>query len=222
VDGPQDLGGKMGFGPIDPEPETSEPLFHAPWEPRVLGVTLSCGALGYWNLDGMRHARESLPPATYLSASYYQIWAYALEAMLIANGELSEEELRLGRMQAPGRAQSRRLPADKVPAVLRTGAPTRRDTGAEPRFAVGERVRTRNMHPEGHTRLPAYAREKTGTVLISHGCFVLPDTNAHGQGEQPEWLYTVGFDGHTLWGDDGDENATISIDAWESYLEHAE
>ncbi|MDQ0314467.1 nitrile hydratase subunit beta [Amorphus orientalis] len=222
MEGPQDLGGKMGFGPISPEPETEEPLFHAAWEPRVLGVTLCCGALGYWSLDGMRHARESLPPATYLSASYYQIWAYALENMLIANGELSEEELRLGRMRAPGRAQSKKLPAAKVPTVLRTGGPTLRETGAEPGFAVGDRVRTRNMHPDGHTRLPSYARDKTGTITARHGCHVLPDSNAHGRGEQPEWLYTVNFDGRTLWGDDGDPNVTVSIDAWESYLDHAE
>ena len=40
-------------------------------------------------------------------------------------------------------------------------------------------------------------------------------------GEAPQWLYTVVFDAGELWGRDGDANGTVSIDAWESYLERA-
>ena len=51
------------------------------------------------------------------------------------------------------------------------------------------------------------------------GSFVFPDTNAHGGGENPEWVYTVVFDGAEIWGEDAAPGLTVSIDAWESYLE---
>lgn len=221
MDGPQDLGGKMGFGPVSPEDEASEPLFHADWEKRALGITLCCAALGYWNLDSMRHARESLPPAVYLSSSYYEIWIRALENLLIANGEISAEELEQGAVQTPGKATSKTLAREAVAGVLRKGGPTDRPSDAKPRFVVGDRVHTRNMHPSGHTRLPAYARDKMGTIRARRGTFVLPDANAHGKGERPEWLYTVAFDGETLWGDEAEPRSTVFVDAWESYLEPA-
>jgi nitrile hydratase subunit beta len=53
------------------------------------------------------------------------------------------------------------------------------------------------------------------------GVFVFPDTNAHGRGEQPQWVYTLRFDARELWGETADPNHSVSIDAWESYLERA-
>ena len=58
-------------------------------------------------------------------------------------------------------------------------------------------------------------------IEAMHGGFVLPDTNAHGHGENPERLYTVVFTGPELWGDAADPTLTVSVDAWESYLEPA-
>jgi len=62
---------------------------------------------------------------------------------------------------------------------------------------------------------------KIGTVELLHGAHVFPDTNAHGAGEQPDWLYTVRFDASELWGRSGDATVSVSIDAWEAYLEPA-
>ena len=53
------------------------------------------------------------------------------------------------------------------------------------------------------------------------GCHVFPDAVATGAGEQPQWLYTVVFSGRELWGEDADPAATVSIDAFEPYLEPA-
>ena len=50
------------------------------------------------------------------------------------------------------------------------------------------------MHPPGHTRLPRYARGKLGRIEAVQGFHVFPDSNAHGRGEAPQWLYTVVFD----------------------------
>jgi nitrile hydratase len=82
-------------------------------------------------------------------------------------------------------------------------------------------VQAKNMHPLSHTRLPRYVRGRVGTVERVHGCHVFPDTNARGEGENPQWLYAVRFDGRELWGPDGDPTAMISIDAFEPYLEPA-
>ena len=217
MNGPHDLGGQMGCGPVSPEP--NEPVFHAEWEKRALGITLSCGAFGAWTLDESRHARENIPPAQYLDASYYEIWIRALETLLERHGFASDEEISAGhKLQEPPKPK-RVLTADMVPGVLARGGPCDRPVDTEPRFAVGDRVRTRNFNPVTHTRLPRYAREKTGVVEAVQGSFVFADDNAHGRGENPQWVYTVVFDGGEIWGEGADPTLTVSIDAWESYLE---
>ena len=209
----------MGHGPVAPEP--GEPVFHHEWERRALGLTLCCGALGHWGIDESRHARESLPPATYYGSSYYEIWARALTTLLLRHGEVTPDELREGRGLVPPRRAERRLTAERVPPVLAAGGPVDREAGTSPRFAPGQPVLTRNMHPTGHTRLPGYARDKLGTIEAVRGHHVFPDAHAHGGGERPQWLYTVAFDARALWGEDADPTLTVSIDAFEPYLDAA-
>lgn len=219
MNGPHDLGGQMGFGPV--APEADEPVFHAAWERRALGVTLATGAFGAWTIDESRHARENLHPATYYSASYYEIWIRALETLLERHGFVSADELEAGHKLWPGVKPKSVLHPSDVAAVLARGAPCNREVPAEPHFKPGDRVRTINEHPETHTRLPRYARGKQGTIEAVRDGFVFPDTNAHGKGESPQRVYTVCFDGRELWGQVADPALTVSIDAWESYLEHA-
>lgn len=219
MNGPHDLGGQHGFGPVSPEKD--EPIFHADWEKRALGLTLSCGAFGAWNIDESRHARENIAPAAYLSASYYEIWTRALETLLERHGFVSGEEIAAGAAQFPPAAPRRILKADMVEAVLARGGPCDRPLDTEPLFRAGDRVRTRNFHPEAHTRLPRYAKGKTGVVETVQGSFVFPDDNAHGRGENPQWVYTVVFEAGDIWGESAKPGQSISIDAWESYLEPA-
>ena len=220
MNGPQDLGGAMGFGPVSPEP--GEPTFHAAWEKRALALTLAAGAMGHWSIDESRHARESLHPADYYASTYYEIWIKALERLLVRHGFVTPDELRTGRSLADGTRPRRVLAAADVAPTIARGAPVERPPGARaPTFAPGDRVRTRVVHPAGHTRLPRYARGKAGTVEAVQGFHVFPDSNAHGAGEAPQWLYTVAFDARELWGPDGDPRGSVSIDAWESYLDPA-
>jgi nitrile hydratase len=219
MNGAQDLGGMMGFGPIAIEQD--EPWFHAEWERRAFGLTLAMGATGSWNIDMSRHARESLPPAEYLTSSYYEIWAKGVERLVVAAGLVSKEELTAGQSLAESAPIKWVLKAEDVPAVLARGGPAERPIEQAARFTVGDRVRTCNTHPWGHTRLPRYARAKIGVVELVHGAHVFPDANAHGQGEQPQWLYTICFSGRELWGEQADPTISVSIDAWESYLEPA-
>ena len=219
MNGAQDLGGMMGFGRIAFEPD--EPWFHAPWERKAFGLTLAMGATGAWNLDMSRHARESLPPAEYLSSSYYEIWLKGVEKLAVGQGLVSPEELAGGRALTEPAPIKKVLKAEEVESVLSRGARADRPAEQPARFSEGERVVARNMHPAGHTRLPRYARGKHGVVEIVHGAFIFPDSHAHGQGENPQWLYTVRFSGRELWGEEADPNVVVSIDAWESYLEPA-
>jgi nitrile hydratase beta subunit len=207
----------MGFGRVEAEPD--EPWFHAEWEKRAFGMILAMGATGVWNLDTSRHARESLHPAEYLSSSYYEIWTKGLEKLVLQAGLVAQDELKAGRALGPPKPVKRVLKPDDVLPVLLSGGPSARAAGTAARFAVGDRVLTRNMHPRGHTRLPRYARGKHGIIEQVHGAHVFPDSNAHGQGEAPQWLYTVRFTGPELWGEEADPTLTVSIDAWESYLE---
>jgi len=220
MNGVHDLGGMMGFGPVIPEPD--EPVFHAAWERRALALTLACGALGEWSIDTSRHTRESLPPAFYLSSSYYEIWIAALTNLLEWRGMVGAEELAAERALAPAKATRRSPPAaSDIPALLARGGPCDRPMTGRPHFAVGDRVRARVINPAGHTRLPRYARGKTGVVERVQGGFVFPDSNAHGRGEAPQWLYCVTFTGRELWGDEADPGLSVSLDCWESYLERA-
>jgi nitrile hydratase len=219
MNGAQDMGGMHGFGPIDPEP--NEPVFHAAWEKRAFALTLAMGAPGGWNIDMSRAARESLPPGEYLAKSYYEIWIAGLEKLMTARGLVAPEEIDAGTPLAPPKPVPRVLSRADVIAVLHRGGPTERDAPAPARFKAGDRVRAKNFHPQTHTRLPRYVRGHVGTIELVHGAHVFPDTNALGQGEQPQWLYTVSFVGTDLWGPAADPTVRVSVDAWESYLEPA-
>lgn len=219
MNGPHDLGGQMGFGPVAPDPE--EPRFHADWERRALGITIATGTLGAWNIDESRHARESLHPALYYSASYYEIWIRALETLLERHGFVSGDELAAGHKIWPGVKPLRVLKGTDVAAALARGGPCDRPVGSAPKYTTGQKVRMINDHPTGHTRLPRYARGKIGVIETVRDGYVLPDTNAHALGENPEHVYTVVFDGPQLWGARGDPALSVSIDAWESYIEPA-
>ena len=86
---------------------------------------------------------------------------------------------------------------------------------------AGDRVHTRNLNPTTHTRLPRYARGKFGTVEAVRGCHVYPDAAAIGAGDNPQWLYAVVFPARELWGEAADPAITVSIEAFEPYLEPA-
>lgn len=221
MNGAQDVGGMQSFGPVPLEAD--EPLFHAEWERRVLALTLAAGALGHWSLDESRHARESLPPAVYYGSSYYEIWLRALEGLLVHHGLVTREEMRQGRPDRPAEApHSRILREGQVDAVLARGGPADRPAdGTQPRFAVGQEVIARVMHPRGHTRLPRYARGKRGRIVALRGHHLFPDRSAHGDREAAEWLYGVAFAGAEIWGPEVEPGLTVMLDAWESYLDAA-
>jgi nitrile hydratase beta subunit len=215
MNGPHDMGGFTGFGPV--RPEAGEPVRHAAWEPRAFALVLAMGMTGQWTIDEARHARERLPALDYWRASYYEMRHDALVMQLIEHGLVTGAEEGRGRMAVPPRPLERVPGAEMIPAILAAGGPADRPSGRPQAFAAGETIRTRNMHPGGHTRLPRYARGRTGEIVAVHGTHVFPDSSAHGRGEDPQWLYTVRFTAYELWGKK--TNDAVCIDLWEPYLE---
>jgi nitrile hydratase subunit beta len=219
MNGAQDMGGVHGFGPVQPEP--NEPVFHAEWEKRAFALTLAMAMPGQWNIDMSRFARENRDPAEYLSMSYYQIWFAALETMLKERALVAEDEIEAGHALHERKPVPRVLSPGDVLKVLHRGGPTERETNTQALFKPGDKVRAKIINPLTHTRLPRYVRGHVGTVEHVIGFHVFPDSNARGQGENPQWLYNVRFKGSELWGPDGDPTTSVSVDAWEPYLEPA-
>jgi nitrile hydratase subunit beta len=218
MDGVHDMGGMHGFGKV--EPEQDEPVFHEAWEARTFAL---CGAMlytGVWGMDHRRFAREQISPDVYLASSYYKKWELGLEKQLTELGLAGPDELAAGHALRPGKPLKRKLIAAEVPNIITRGSFSR-PAQRLARFKLGDRVRTKNIHPKTHTRLPRYARDKVGVVEALRGCHVFPDTVAAGKGEDPQWLYTVLFDGRELWGDNAEPSLKVSIEAFEPYLEPA-
>ena len=218
MNGVHDMGGMHGFGKV--EPETNEPPFHADWEGRVLAMQRAMTFTGEWNIDMSRSAQERLPAHVYLSSSYYERWARGLEKNAVEKGLIDADELTAGHALRPGKPVKRVMTKDTVSAAFSRGS-FGRPTSTHARFKPGDRVRTRNTNPTHHTRLPRYARGKVGIVEAIRGCHVFPDSVTTGGGENPQWLYTVVFDSHELWGATADPTLKVSIEAFEPYLEPA-
>jgi nitrile hydratase len=221
MNGAHDLGGMHGFGPV--EVERDEPVFHHEWERRAFAITVAAGFFGKWNIDMSRYAREQMPPAEYLATTYYEHWLFGLEKLLDDTRLVGRAELQaaLGGRKVETAAPAagvRALAARDVEAELRKPRASKADEDVPPRFNVGDRVRSVNINPLGHTRLPRYARDKRGVVTLDHGVWVFPDTNGSGGGRNPQHCYSVRFEGRELWGADGGSRDAIYIDLWDDHL----
>jgi len=214
MNGIHDMGGMHGMGPI--QPEKNEPVFHARWEARTLGLMLAVLTRRNFKGEGFRYEIESLPPVDYLRMSYYERWIPVLGALLVKNGLVTPAELASG-TPAPG--SPKETPAAPAAASPRTRSQPRE--GAAPRFEVGQKVRARNIHPTGHTRLPRYTRGRVGTIERDHGVYTFPDTNAHALGEKPQHVYSVRFAARELWGEQASPGDAVYVDLWDDYLESA-
>ncbi len=89
MNGIHDMGGMDGFGEV--QPQDSE-AFHEDWEKQVLAATFLIRTGSH--VDERRFIQESIPPADYLSQSYFWRWLHSLETRLLKYGFVTEEELR--------------------------------------------------------------------------------------------------------------------------------
>jgi nitrile hydratase beta subunit len=178
-------------------------------------------ALRKWSIDADRHALELLSPLDYFRMSYYERWAHRLAAHVVRYGLVTKEELESG-IAAP--TSSKSTPALTLATSsrwLNRGIASSQDSSVQPLFKVRQRVRARNINPIGHTRLPRYARGKSGVIVRDHGVYIFPDTNAHSQGEKRQHVYAVRFAARELWGPDASPLDSVHLDMWDDYLERA-
>lgn len=117
MNGIHDMGGMHGMGPLQPEPEATEPVFHEPWEARVYALTRGIGAWRKWNIDTGRFQIEQIPPAEYLRMPYYEKWFVRTVQLLVKTGMITEEEAATGRPAAGSVKATPALRAEQVPSV---------------------------------------------------------------------------------------------------------
>ena len=218
--GIHDMGGTDGWGPA-PIPKPDEPVFEERWEARAFALALLSMRMSGTNLDAFRHAMNRLDRADYLDDGYYGRWLHGAENLLydssiIAPGAVEARATNL----SGGAVAEPPAPEPNKPNYAPTAAGSIRSIEAPQRFKVGDRVRAGRFEPAGHTRLPRYAMGHEGTVVIVEPAQILPDTHAHFQGENAQWVYTVRFDSHELFGPDA-ERFDLNIDLYETYLEEA-
>ena len=220
MNGIHDMGGMHGFGPV--QAEKDEPVFHEPWEGRTHALNRALGAWKKWNIDTGRFGIEQIPPAEYLRMSYYEKWFTRNVELLVKTGLVSRAELESGRPEPGSALRTPPLRAGGVAAIaLDRGIASSVEPAVTPLFAIGDPVRAKNIQPVGHTRLPRYARGKTGEIHLDHGVYAFPDTSAHGLGENRQHVYSVRFAARELWGDEAPARDSVHIDLWDEYLERA-
>jgi nitrile hydratase subunit beta len=218
MNGIHDLGGMQGLGPI--EYEKDEPVFHADWERRLIAMNAAMQATGKIG-GGPRQAGEKVPAADYLRMGYYERWFTGFIERIVAAGLVTRAEVESGQpAQGSARATPALSAAEAADYPLRTPL-VRRNVPITARFQTGQHVRTRNINPVTHTRLPRYARARSGIIERDQGVFAFPDAVASGLGEKPQHVYSVRFSARELWGEQAMPQDTVYIDMWDDYLEPA-
>ncbi|GAA4572916.1 nitrile hydratase subunit beta [Planotetraspora kaengkrachanensis] len=218
MDGIADMGGTAGWGPVHP-PRAGEPVFAEPWQGRAFALGLYSIRVAGWNVDAFRHATERLDRSAYLDDGYYGRWLNSTELVLTESAILAPGAIDARARNLRGEhVEEPPIPEPARPGYLPSAEGSLRTVDVPPAFAVGERVRAKDMSPPGHTRLPRYARGHTGVVEVVQPAAVLPDTNAHFLGENPQHVYSVRFDSRELWGATAEPFA-VTLDLFESYLE---
>ncbi|MCD2194389.1 nitrile hydratase subunit beta [Actinomycetospora endophytica] len=218
MDSIADMGGVLGYGPAS-RPMADEPPFAEPWEGRAFAMTvLAMGRISGRNLDAFRHALERLSPLDYLADGYYGRWLNAAELMLVESAVLAPGavDTRVRRDRGEDVAEPA-FPEPRKPEYAPSAPGSLREVADPPRLAVGQAVVTADVHPRGPSKLPAYLRRRRGTVTAVRPAHVLPDTHGVFVGENPQQVYTVGFDSAELWGPDA-EPFRLHADLFDSYL----
>ena len=216
-----DMGGMQGMGKVELTPP-DDPPFHEDWERKAFAMALLAMRTAGTNLDTFRYALECQHPLDYLLDGYYGRWLKCAENMLeesaiIAPGAV---EARARKLAGEEGVEEPPTPEPHKPDYKPTAGGSIRQIDTPPKYAVGDRVRAKLMHPPRHTRLARYVRGRTGVVTMIQPAQVYPDTNAHFIAENAQHVYNVSFDSHELWGPDA-ESFDLRFDLYEDYLEPA-
>ncbi len=213
MNAPHDLGGTSGHGPID----VDAPPFREEWERRQWALSKNIPLPG-GTIDWWRHGIENMDPEAYATLPYFVKWCLNEMAHRVDQGLFTLEEAVSGKASVPAPPAPALSPKDVLEKQRAMNVDYHREMDNPPLFALGKTVRTITDPGIGHTRLPAYARGRTGTVIAQHGGHLYADQGARGVHEA-QHLYTVEFKARELWGEAASANDTVCIDLWEPYLE---
>lgn len=241
------LGGLEGFGPVP----FQRRVFVQPWEERIFGIHVAMMGLSnhldqalpqypikqvpttfndYWTWAHLRTGAEGMHPFDYFRLRYYEKWLGGISGFFVEKGYITAAELdaQTASYLTSGNLSSAPLPKGGNPAIdtqviryLREGDSPQRDVPMSPKFAVGDKVKVKDIPPVDHTRLPGHLRGKTGVVeLVYPGAYTyFVSTGPDGLGE-PMPAYLVAFSPKDLWGEAlSDPNSTYYDDLFETYLE---
>ncbi|MFT5506441.1 MAG: nitrile hydratase beta subunit [Gammaproteobacteria bacterium] len=221
MDGIHDLGGMQGFGPVDIE--IDEPVFHHEWEKRVFALALAAPFVVEFGDDQFRRQIENLSPKQYLNSSYYQLWLEGMINQLKECDAISDQELiqSIGINPLPGQYDcNNQAQAAGLQEIAEAGISQAMPEATGPhRFSVGDTVVTCEHIDSVHTRLPQYARGKTGRVIDERGIFMFADSNSVDFNPKPQMLYSIEFLAVDLWGDEAQPGDTLCLDLWDDYIE---
>ena len=216
MDGIHDLGGRHGFGKIDVN--EAEVQFHEPYEGRVRSIVHAITQAPDWNIDWFRHCRELIDPTDYLTRPYFDQWAQTYSAMLVNSGWATVEELASGKAATAVDGLPPPVNAEQARSMVLKARRFDAEISAKPQYSIGANVHTITNVTNGHTRLPGYARGRSGVVIAHHGAHIYSDGMAVNE-KRHEHLYTVEFEMQQLWPEVSQSTDTVTLDLWETYLE---
>lgn len=223
MDSIHDMGGMHGFGPVPVHDDGTD--FQHEWEARTLALNLLLSSVMGNNTDRWRYLMEALPPAEYLTLSYYERWLHSILERLAETDALPDEvlgDIRRGNIAPAVRIKnSEGKNANELAALFMHNTPMPAPRAALARFQAGDTVRGRTLHSVGHTRLPRYVRGRVGEIISDNGDFTFADDNAALIPAAQQRVYTVRFSARELWGDTANERDAVNLDLWDSYLEPA-
>lgn len=240
------LGGLEGLDPITPETE----VFVEPWEKRIFGIHTAMMALSnhlassppayniesvptsfksFWTWGHLRMGAEAMHPFEYFRLRYYEKWLGGISGFFVSEGYITQEELdtRTAEFLANSELADAPLPTGGAPAIdeqvlkyLREGDSPMRALSAPPKFAVGDKVKIKELSPADHSRLPGNLMGKVATVvLVYDGAFAYFFPTADGIGE-PMPVYSLAFQPEDLWAESLTEpNLIYYNDIFEAYIE---
>jgi nitrile hydratase len=214
MDGVHDLGGMQGFGPIKVDHGNHVDL--ADWEDRMWALSRNLSHPD-WTIDWWRHIIERLPPEVYLNIPYFEKWMLTYTTGFITSGEFTADELLSGSPAKPIVQPAIKTVEDVIEIVRTVSTSTRSELATKPRFDIGQTVTTVQDISADHTRLPRYARGRTGKIVAYRGAYLLADAYAKGISKH-EHHYTAAFTARELWGESASEHDTVRLDLWESYF----
>ena len=224
-------------------PITYENKQYEQWEELTYVICEVLAWRGIWLSEERRRiGNVDVGRAQYLGLPYYGRWLLAVARVLVEKHHIGLTELTERMAEVKVRyagGLDGRMP-EAQPRFEGDGSQVRRNRhhqhavgkgdpqvyaglAGEPRFAVGETVRVRELPVVFYTRTPEYTRGATGVIAtVAYESPAAEDETWDRPDAKPEWFYVVQFNQSELWhGYTGTSTDTLQTELPERWLEAA-